>query len=64
MATFSVGTSTPPRLTALQRKSQPAVRIAKFGDGYEQRVQFGMNQNSKVGICVEQPQKQTDAMQP
>jgi len=31
-----------------QKKSQPAVRAAKFGDGYEQRVTFGINQNPKT----------------
>jgi phage-related protein len=29
------------------KQSSPAVRIARFGDGYEQRVQFGINQDPK-----------------
>jgi phage-related protein len=52
MATFSY---TPD--FGATKKSQPAVRTAKFGDGYEQRVQFGINQNPKIlGSCVGQPQ--------
>lgn len=30
------------------KQSQPAVRAARFGSGYEQRAQFGINQNPKV----------------
>lgn len=30
-----------------QKTSQPAVRTTRFGDGYEQRVRFGLNQNPK-----------------
>ncbi len=30
------------------KQSQPAVRAARFGSGYEQRTQFGINQNPKV----------------
>lgn len=29
------------------RSSEPVVRIAKFGDGYEHRLSFGLNQNPK-----------------
>jgi len=29
------------------KSSAPAVRVTKFGDGYEQRVTFGINQNPK-----------------
>ena len=43
MATFSY---TPDFGAA--KKSQPTVRVAKFGDGYEQRIQFGINQNPKT----------------
>jgi len=52
MATFddtTVGTSTggtTPDFGA-SRKSAPAVRSVKFGDGYEQRLVFGLNQNPK-----------------
>lgn len=29
------------------KRSEPRVRVAQFGDGYEQRVTFGINQNPK-----------------
>jgi len=29
------------------KDSQPAIRTVKFGDGYEQRLTFGLNQNPK-----------------
>lgn len=53
MATFNdatVGTSTggtTPDFGA-QKKSQPAVRVVKFGDGYEQRLAYGVNTQPKV----------------
>lgn len=53
MATFNdatVGTSTggtTPDFGAA-RKSQPAVRRVQFGDGYEQRLTFGLNQNPRI----------------
>ena len=31
-----------------QKQSQPKIRRVKFGDGYEQRVSFGLNQNPKI----------------
>jgi phage-related protein len=52
MATFddaTVGTSTggtTPDFRA-SKKSEPAVRAVKFGDGYEQRLTFGLNQDPK-----------------
>jgi phage-related protein len=52
MATFNdatVGTSTggtTPDFGA-QKQSQPIVNSVKFGDGYEQRVTIGINQNPK-----------------
>jgi len=30
-----------------QKTSQPRVRQAQFGDGYSQRISFGLNQNPK-----------------
>ena len=30
------------------KKSAPNIRIAQFGDGYQQRSTFGINQNLKV----------------
>ena len=44
MATFP---SYNPQYSATNR-SQPIQRITQFGDGYQQRVQFGLNQNPKV----------------
>lgn len=32
----------------LSKESEPAIREAKFGDGYSQRVTFGLNQNPKT----------------
>lgn len=43
MATFP---DYKPRVGA-SKSSAPKARTAKFGDGYEQRVQFGLNQNPK-----------------
>ncbi len=31
-----------------QKTSKPNVRVVKFGDGYEKRLSFGLNQNPKV----------------
>jgi phage-related protein len=43
MATFP---SIAPTYGA-QKSSQPAVRKVQFGDGYSQRLTFGLNQNPK-----------------
>ena len=43
MATFP---SVTPSYGA-EKRSQPRRRVVQFGDGYEQRVQFGLNQNPK-----------------
>tara|TARA_R100000655_G_scaffold107561_1_gene158156 strand:+ start:245 stop:589 length:345 start_codon:yes stop_codon:yes gene_type:complete len=44
MATFpSIEPSFPVR-----KISKPNIRTVKFGDGYEQRFLFGLNQNPKV----------------
>jgi phage-related protein len=29
------------------KRSEPRIRTTKFGDGYEQRITFGLNQNPK-----------------
>jgi phage-related protein len=55
MATFddaTVGTSTNGTAPdfGLSKKSEPAIRTTKFGDGYEQRVGFGLNQSPKEWI--------------
>ena len=43
MATFPSITPT----YGAQKTSQPAVRTVRFGDGYEHRLTFGLNQNPK-----------------
>lgn len=43
MATFPSITPT----YGAQKSSSPSVRVAQFGDGYQQRVTFGLNQNPK-----------------
>lgn len=43
MATFP---SITPTYNA-QKNNQPNVRTVRFGDGYEQRLTFGLNQNAK-----------------
>ena len=44
MATFP---SYNPSYSATKR-SQPRLRITQFGDGYQQRTSFGLNQDPKV----------------
>jgi phage-related protein len=44
MATFPSITPT----YGVQKNSAPKVRKVQFGDGYEQRLSFGLNQNPKV----------------
>ena len=44
MATFP---DFQPQYSATKR-SQPQQRITQFGDGYQQRVSFGLNQDPKV----------------
>ena len=44
MATFP---SITPTYNA-QKTNKPNVRSVRFGDGYEQRLTFGLNQNPKV----------------
>lgn len=43
MATFP---SYKPTYSA-NKRSEPRIRTAQFGDGYEQRTSFGINQNPK-----------------
>ena len=50
MATFPTrtnGTDIEPSYTVTKR-SQPNIRVIKFGDGYEHRLSFGLNQNPKT----------------
>lgn len=44
MATFPSYNPTYP----ITKKSEPKIRTVKFGDGYSQRLTFGLNQNPKV----------------
>ena len=44
MATFPSITPT----YGIQKRSRPATRGVRFGDGYELRLQYGLNQNMKV----------------
>jgi len=48
MATFP---SIAPTFNA-RKTSRPAKRTIRFGDGYEQRVTFGLNQNPKEWSLV------------
>jgi len=32
----------------VQKRSEPNIRTIQFGDGYEQRTTFGLNQNPKI----------------
>nr|BAR22154.1 phage minor tail protein L [uncultured Mediterranean phage uvMED] len=45
MATFP---SITPTYTGFRKTNQPNTRTTQFGDGYQQRVQFGLNQNPKL----------------
>ena len=44
MATFPSITPT----YGIQKRSAPVVRKVQFGDGYEARLKYGLNQNPKV----------------
>lgn len=43
MATFPAYQPTYPAT----KSSEPVIRTVKFGDGFEQRITFGLNQNPK-----------------
>tara|TARA_R100000654_G_scaffold5314_1_gene15135 strand:+ start:419 stop:769 length:351 start_codon:yes stop_codon:yes gene_type:complete len=45
MATFP---STPEASFPVRKQQKPNLRIVKFGDGYEHRLLFGLNQNPRV----------------
>ena len=43
--------STFPSITptyGVRKRSEPNIRTIQFGDGYEQRTTFGLNQNPKI----------------
>ena len=57
MATF-------PAITAsygAQKNSRPKMRMTQFGDGYEQRTTFGLNQNPKEWSLTWQNITETNA---
>ena len=64
MATFPGPTTTPsapaPAYEASQQNS-PKTRVSQMGDGYELRVNVGLNQNPKVWRLRWQNIKETDA---
>ena len=43
------------------KKSAPNIRIAQFGDGYQQRSTFGINQNLKIYNFTWRNISETDA---
>ena len=51
MATFpnpNTNPSAPYPAYGVTKTSQPNIRTTQFGDGYQARIRFGMNQNPKV----------------
>ena len=66
MATFNdttVGTSTggtTPDFRSV-RTSKPIVKMVKFGDGYEQRLTYGLNQNPRQWVLTWTAKDSTDA---
>ena len=57
MATFpSIEASYP-----VTKKSEPNTRTVKFGDGYEVRIRFGLNQNPKEFNLVWKDLSETDS---
>ena len=57
MATFP---SITPRY-GISKTSSPNVRIIQFGDGYQQRLTYGLNQNLKIWNPEFQNISETDA---
>jgi len=44
-----------------QKKSEPKTKKVAFGDGYEQRIVFGLNQNPKVWTLTFKNLSETDS---
>ena len=57
MATFP---SIQPDYNA-QKNSAPKLRVVQFGDGYEQRLNYGLNQNPKEWTLTFQNISETDS---
>jgi len=53
--------TTPAPSYGAQKTSSPKTRMTQFGDGYEQRVDFGLNQNPKEWNLTFQNISETDA---
>ena len=47
-ATVGVATGQTTPDFGAQKQSKPNIRVARFGDGYEQRTAFGINTNPKI----------------
>ena len=47
MASFPTSATITPTY-GVQKRSRPNVRTVRFGDGYEQRISVGLNQNPKT----------------
>lgn len=47
MASFPTSATITPTY-GVQKRSRPNVRTVRFGDGYEQRLTVGLNQNPKT----------------
>ena len=47
MASFPTSATITP-VYGLQKRSSPKIKKVSLGDGYEQRLTFGLNQNPKV----------------
>ena len=59
MATFPP--SAPNPTYGARKNSAPNIRIAQFGDGYQQRSTFGINQNLKIYQFTWQNISETDS---
>ncbi len=59
MATFPPSAPNPTYGT--RKNSAPNIRIAQFGDGYQQRSTFGINQNLKIYQFTWQNISETDS---
>ncbi len=61
MATFPSITPT----YGLQKRSSPSTRTVRFGDGFELRLKYGLNQNPKVyQLTFEVSETDADTIEP
>ena len=47
MASFPTSATITPTY-GVQKRSNPVVRTVRFGDGFEKRLTYGLNQNPKI----------------